>query len=624
MKIEPLAPEELQLFRRRTTVIVIVIALVFSLLASRLWYLQIVMGEENAERSLGNRIRLIPQAAPRGVIYDRNGVAIADNRPAYQLQLIREDSPDLEKTLRNLSSSLNIPHAALLKKLEDHRHQARFKPIILEEDLEYKKVVIIETYQEDFPGVSIVVQSRRFYPHNKIAAHILGYVGIRNEGQKKKLSKNQLSSGQIVGQANTELIYNEALIGTDGGKQIEVDYVGRELRILNKPVNPVPGRDVYLTIDTRIQRFINSTMKGESGAVVVMRPKTGEILAMGSFPNFNPNMFAAGINRKNWSRLMNNPGKPLQNKAIQGTYSPGSMFKLVTAYAGLDQKIITPETTHFCPGYYNLNGGKISYGCWKQGGHGTVDLHKAIGESCNVYFYHVAVEMGIDTLHDYAQKFGIGDKTGVNLLNEKQGLMPNSAWKEKVFGKPWYTGETPSVAIGQGAVSVTPLQIVNMINTIANDGKAIKPHLLLEKKIEFQNTGLSQEYLALIRNGMMGAVHDLHGTAKGMRSEIWNIGAKTGTVQIISKKTMKSLDDEQKKLKKFQNHAWVVAFGPVEDPEISVVVLIEHGKKSSYAISFAKKIFDYYIENFYLPNRSAQHDSETPPLFAQRLQAAFQ
>ncbi|MBF0276846.1 MAG: penicillin-binding protein 2 [SAR324 cluster bacterium] len=623
MNSDPLAPEELQLFRTRTTIIVIVIALIFSLLASRLWYLQIVMGNENSERSLGNRIRLIPQAAPRGVIYDRNGVAIADNRPAYQLQLIREDSPDLERTLRNLSKALNIPHASLLKKLEDHRHQARFKPIILEEDLEYKKAAIIETYQEDFPGISIVVQSRRFYPHNKIAAHVLGYVGVRNEEQKRKLSKNQLSSGQIIGQASTELIHNETLIGTDGGKQIEVDYVGRELRIMNKPVAPVPGRDTYLTIDTRIQRFIHSIMRGESGAVVVMRPKTGEILAMGSFPNFNPNLFAAGINRKNWNRLMNNPDKPLQNKAIQGTYSPGSMFKLVTAYAGLEQKIISPETTYFCPGYYNLKGGKASYACWKQGGHGVVDLTKAIRESCNVFFYHVAVEMGVDTLHDYAQKFGFGVKTGINLVNEKSGLVPNSDWKLETFGERWYAGETPPVAIGQGAVSVTPLQIVNFINIIANNGKVIQPHLLLEKESEFQNLDLNQEYLELIRKGMTEVVNDPHGTAKGVRSKIWTIGAKTGTVQVISKKTRKTLDEEQLKLKKYQNHAWVVAFGPVEDPELSVAVLIEHGKKSSYAVPFAKKIFDYYIENYYLPRRAALNDLESQPL-AQRLQAAFQ
>ena len=626
MKIDPISSEELQLFRNRTTLIVIVIALIFSLLASRLWFLQIVEGAKNAELSKGNRIRLIPQAAPRGVIWDRNGVALADNRPAYQLQLIREDAPDLEKTLKNLSQALHIPQAALLKKLEDHRHQARFRPIILEEDLEYKKAVLVETYQEDFPGVSIVVQSRRFYPHNKIAAHVLGYVGIRSGAQEDQMPKEKLSSGHIVGQASMELIHNETLIGTDGGKQIEVDYVGRELRILNKPVNPIPGNDVYLTIDTRIQRFIYSTMKGKSGAIVVMRPKTGEILAMGSFPNFNPNLFAAGINRKNWNRLMNNPDNPLQNKAIQGTYAPGSTFKMAVAYAALDQKIIDEHSTVFCNGYYKIQGRAAPYKCWAhiKGGHGTVNLHKAIRESCNYYFYHLAVRLGIDHLHQYGQQFGFGQKTGIRLLDEKPGLMPSRSWKKEIKGERWWPGETPNVGIGQGAVAVTPLQNLHYVNIIANDGSAIQPHLILsDTKPPFQDLGLSKAHLDLIREGMAAVVNEKHGTAQIMQSKIWRLAAKTGTAQVIGHKTLQTLEEDQKQQKKIQNHGWVVAYGPVENPELSVVVLLENAGKSSKAVAVAKEIFDYYIENFYLATQAAQNDLPSKPLFAQRLQDAF-
>ena len=633
MKNYSLGPDELKLFRRRTTVIVMVIAFIFSSLASRLWYLQIVNGEKYAEYSQGNRIRLVPQAAPRGIIYDRNGIALADNRPAYHLQLVREDTPDLEKTLRNLSDTLDISYVYLLKKVEDHRHQAPFRPVILDEDLEYKKAVIAETFQEDFPGVSIVVQSKRFYPHDKIAAHVLGYVGIRNEAQEEEMPKNKRTSGRIVGQASMEKIHNDILIGIDGGKQVEVDHLGRELNVLSKPVNPIPGHDVYLTIDARIQELIYSNMRGKSGAVVVMQPKTGEILGMGSFPSFNPNLFSDGISRRNWSRLMKNPDNPLENKAIQGTYPPGSTFKLVTAYAGLDQNIIDQQSTYPCNGYYYLKGRKTPFKCWryKLGGHGTVDLRKAIKESCNVYFYNVAVEVGIDHLHEYGQQFGFGRKTDIPLLVEKSGLMPSPAWKKKTYGERWYPGETPPVAIGQGFVTATPLQVLNFINIIANRGMAVRPRLIMENASRQQNapqyqpTGLSSEYLDLIRQGLLAAVNEQHGTARVIRSKFMQLAGKTGTAQVVGHKTTKNWEDDKKNQKKFRNHAWFVAFGPAENPEVSVVVLVEHGGKGSQAAGpIAKKILDYYIEHIYEPVQAADNQLHAQTFFADRLQAAFQ
>ncbi len=633
MKKKSLELEELKLFRIRTTIIVLVIALIFSLLASRLWYLQIINGEKYEEYSQGNRIRLVPQPAPRGIIYDRNGIALADNRPTYHLQLIREDTPDLEKTLRNLAETLDISYVDLKKKVEDHRHQAPFKPVILDKDLEYKKAVIAETFQEDFPGVSIVVRSKRFYPHDKIAAHILGYVGIRSEAQEEEMPENKRSSGHIVGQASMEKIQNDILIGTDGGKQVEVDHLGRELNVLSRPVNPIPGHDIYLTIDSRIQEFIYSNMQEKSGAVVVMRPKTGEILGMGSFPGFNPNLFSDGISRKNWRRLVNNPENPLENKAIQGTYPPGSVFKLVTAYAGLDQNIIDEQSTYFCNGYYYLKGRRTPYKCWRYeyGGHGTVDLRTAIKESCNVYFYEVAEKLGIDLLHEYGKRFGFGKKTGISLLDEKSGLMPSSAWKKKTFGERWYPGETPPVAIGQGFVTATPLQVLNFINIIANGGVSVQPRLMLgnasqEQNLpQYQHTGLSRDFLSLIRDGMLAAVNEQRGTARVVRSKFMQFAGKTGTAQVVGHKTTKNWEDEKKNQKKFQNHAWFVAFGPADNPEISVVVLVEHGGKGSQAAGpIAKKILDYYIENYLHPDHAIDNHERFQSLFAKRLQVAFQ
>lgn len=627
---EPLQAHEIKLFRNRTAIIGALIAVIFSLLVSRLWFLQIQEGDKHAELSKGNRIRLVAQAAPRGVIYDRKGVALADNRPAYQLRLIREDTKDLERSLKNLSEVLDIPYHSLLKKVEDNRRRRPFDPIILDADLEYKKAVLVETYQEEFPGISIVVESLRHYPNNKLASHILGYVGLRNEKQEKALPKNKLSSGRIVGQANMEALHNEALVGTDGGKQIEIDSVGRELRIMDNPIDPIPGKDIFLTIDIKLQQFIQSTMKNQSGVVVVMRPKTGEVLGMGSFPNYNPNLFSSGINRKNWNRLLNNPDHPLENKTVQGTYPPGSPFKLVTGYAGLDMGIIDDNTTFFCNGYFRVKGRRAPYKCWKYktGGHGHLDLKGAIRESCNVYFYNVAMEVGVDKLHDYASKFGFGQKTNILLPNEKKGLVPSSAWKKKAIGEPWYKGETTAIAIGQGYLNVTPIQMINFVNIIANNGNYIQPQLTMSDTLpEVRPQGLNVRHLESIRKGMMAAVHEDRGTARKIRSDKYNFGGKTGTVQVVSHKTLKTLSKNKQNQRAFQNHAWFIAFGPVEDPEISVVVLVEHGQGGSTAAApVAKEILDYYFDNIYQPEQAAHEDHNhihESDVFADRLHAAF-
>ena len=601
--IAPLLPEEKKMFRRRITVIGMVITILFSLLASRLYFLQINDGDKYSQLSKGNRIRLVPLAAPRGVIYDRNGIVLAGNRPSYQLQLVREDTPDLEFTLQNLSKTLKIPYSSLQKTIEKKRSVAAFKPIVLIDDLDFKKVALIETFQEDFPGVSIVVESRRFYPNHKVAAHVLGYVGVRSEKQKKKLTKDKNRSGLIIGQAGVELLHNQNLIGSDGGKQIEVDHVGRELEVLSNPVTPIPGNDVYLTIDVQLQQYIHEIMRGKSGAVMVTNPKTGEILSMASFPSYNPNLFSAGISSRSWKRLLNNPENPLENKTIQGIYPPGSTFKMVTAYAGLEEGIIDNETEYMCNGYYYLKGRSTPYKCWrwKFGGHGIVDLSKAIEGSCNVYFYHIAEELGVDKIHDIAKRFGLGKTVGIGLKNEKAGNIPSSEWKQKTFGEPWYRGETPPVSIGQGFVTTTPLQVINFINIIATLGEYVPPHLIAsEQPPTPQSLELDKKYLSWIRDGMVAAVNEKRGTARKVRVKDIPIAGKTGTAQVVGHKTLANLTDKEKEDKSLQNHAWLAAFGPAYDPEISVVVLVEHGGGGSTAAGpIAKQILDFYFENYY-------------------------
>ncbi len=644
MRFKTIDPQELGQFRVRVYIISAVIVIVFSLLATRLWYLQILNGETYADYAKGNRIRLIPEPGLRGVIYDRNNQVLAENRPAYQLQLIREDTPDLEKTLRNVERALGIPYTALKKKVQDHRSWAKFRPIVLDEDMDYLKAMLVETYSDDFPGISVVVQSRRFYPNRRAAAHVLGYVGLSDD-EVSTLESDRRMSSMTVGKAGVELIQNESMIGRDGGRQIEVDHLGREMKILGKPVPSRPGQDVWLTVDIRLQRAVDEAMEGKEGAVVVMNPRTGEILAMASYPAFDPNAFAGGIDVRSWKALLENPDHPLENKSIQGVYPPGSIFKLVTAYTGLARGEINASTRHFCDGNYFVKGRTTPFRCWKKGGHGSVDVVEAIQHSCNVFFYNVGAGVGVDRIYETSRLFGLGQLTQLGLPSEKMGLVPSSDWKERQFGERWYAGETPSLSIGQGYLSLTPLQVLNMVNVVANGGTWHRPRLLIKAPAESKDLGLNPEYLRLIREGMVAVVNAPGGTAGKVRLENFTVAGKTATSQVISRETLESLEEEEQESKDYQNHAWFAAFAPAEDPEISMIVLVEHGGGGSRAAApVAREILEYYLNNIREARQNAGtlrsdaplevgimdlEDDFTLPapedleLYSMRLQAAF-
>ncbi|MEC9361450.1 MAG: penicillin-binding protein 2 [SAR324 cluster bacterium] len=627
MKLETMEFEELDRIRIRLIILGGVVILIFSLLASRLWFLQITEGKKYTEFSQGNRVRLIPEPALRGIIYDRNGVILAENRPAYQLQLIREDTPDLENTLEKVSLALNLSLEEMNKQIMAKQDLAQFKPIILIDDLEYEKAMYLEAFQDDFPGVTIVVQPRRYYPYDNLAAHLIGYVGIVQEDWKK-LPEEKRSSSQIVGHSGVELLENDHMIGLDGGRQAEVDHMGREIQVLGEPVASVPGKDIHLNIDIRLQKVATKAMEGESGAVIVTKPRTGEILAIASFPDFDPNLFSGGIDLENWDRLLANPEDPLGNKAIQGLYAPGSIFKIITAYAGLDQGVITPQTEHVCKAEYFIKGRDEPFKCWKEEGHGKVDLLKAIMGSCNVYFYNTGVGAGVEHIHKYAKLFRLGKITSMGLHNEKAGTIPNNEWKIANLKEPWYEGETPVASIGQGYITTTPMQVINLINILANDGLWIPPSLFKEQKgLKPQQIPLKEEYLSLIREGMVAVVNSPGGTAKKVKFEEFTVAGKTATSQVISHKTLETMDNETKANKIFQNHAWFVAFGPAEDPEISVLALVEHGGGGSKAAApVVRKILSYYIDNIYKPknNDIQQQNFESTYLkFSDRLRMAF-
>lgn len=627
MKLETMEFEELDRIRIRLIILGGVVILIFSLLASRLWFLQITEGKKYTEFSQGNRVRLIPEPALRGIIYDRNGIILAENRPAYQLQLIREDTPDLENTLEKVSHALNLSLEEMNKQIMAKQDLAQFKPIILIDDLEYEKAMYLEAFQDDFPGVTIVVQPRRYYPYNNLAAHLIGYVGIVQEDWKK-LPEEKRSSSQIVGHSGVELMENDHMIGLDGGRQAEVDHMGREIQVLGEPVASVPGEDIHLNIDIRLQKVATKAMEGESGAVIVTKPRTGEILALASFPDFDPNLFSGGIDLGNWDRLLANPEDPLGNKAIQGLYAPGSIFKIITAYAGLDQGVITPQTEHVCKAEYFIKGRDEPFKCWKEEGHGKVNLLKAIMGSCNIYFYNTGVGAGVEQIHKYAKLFRLGKITGMGLHNEKAGTIPSNEWKIANLKEPWYEGETPVASIGQGYITTTPIQVINLINILANDGLWIPPSLFKEQKgLKPQQIPLKEEYLNLIREGMVAVVNSPGGTAKKVKFEEFTVAGKTATSQVISHKTLETMDNETKANKIFQNHAWFVAFGPAEDPEISVLALVEHGGGGSKAAApVVRKILSYYIDNIYKPknNEIQQQNFESTYLkFSDRLRMAF-
>jgi len=649
MKFSLLSTEEVQLFRRRLMLVGAVLVVLFLVLVLRLWYLQVPQGDYYAGVSRGNRIRVMPQEAPRGQLFDRNGELLAYNRPAFNIQLIREDTPDLDATLNHLARIVDVPPEGLFRLARRNGSTLPFRPIPLLYDIGRKTADLIDTYQEDLPGISVQIEPKRLYPNAFLTAHLLGYVGAINEAQLQQLPLKKLRSGRFVGQSGVELMQNALLIGTDGGRQVEVDHVGRELRVLSEPVDPVPGNDIHLTIDLRLQREARTLMAGKNGVVMLMKPRTGEILSLNSFPDFDPNLFVSGIEDRHWERLTTEKDKPLLNRATQGVYPPGSTFKMVLAAAGLDQGVIDETTTYHCPGYYRL-GRDIRY-CWNRGGHGDVNVVEALAVSCNVFFYNLGFELGIDRISSYANLFGFGQPTGVELESEKAGLVPTREWKKRQTGERWYDGETLPVAIGQGFLNVTPLQLLNYVNIVANRGLWVRPTIfrriitpngvdLLADSPLPRDTRLlpvPAEAFDLVREGLVAAVNG-RGTARRARSRRFVIAGKTGTSQVVGRSARRKPEGEPDE--DTLAHALFVGFAPAHDPQVSVLVLVEHGEAGGQvAAPIGRRMLEYYFETVEpvrrpIPDAVATGDAGRRPIpdavaddagraFARELRAAF-
>ena len=578
-------------FRQRVTGVMICVLAAFAVLLVRLMYLQVIRGEEYHLLSLNNRIRLQSIDPPRGLIYDRNGHVLVENRPSFDVDITLKDAGKVEETVQKVARYLDVPFEDLMQKLTTSKSISAYKPILLRQDIGRNALASIEAHKYDLPGISVNVKLRRHYLNVQDAAHLIGYLSEISPAELAGKKYPGRRRGDFIGKFGAEKAYENYLRGIRGGRQVEVNANGQVVRVL-KTVAAKPGNNIYLTIDQALQKKAESLLRGVSGAAVAMEPGSGRILALASSPSFDQNHFAIGMSHEQWDSLNSNPFHPMVNKAIQGEYPPGSTYKIITAMAGLEEGVIDTNTEVFCPGHYRF--GNRTYRCWKKGGHGQVEIIKAITESCDVYFYKVGEMLGVDRLAWYARASGLGFPTGINLDKEAKGLIPTAAWKKKRVGVVWQKGETLSVAIGQGFNLATPLQMVGMTAAFANGGTRYKPIIVEAVKTPdgrllhqsqprvIGKVPISEPTLQLVKTGLWAVVNSDHGTARGSRLADIEISGKTGTSQVISRKKDETRSEEERPAHQ-RPHAWFVAYAPSSDPKIAVAVLIEHGEHGSGA-----------------------------------------
>lgn len=560
--------------------------LAFIILALRMCQLQIIRGTEYLQLSESNRLRIINIPSPRGIIYDRNGIPLVKNSPFFYASLVAEQFD--RSNIGVLSEILQVPPHEILKKI-NVTDISPFVPIKLKEGLSLEEVAFIEARRSDFPGLIIEVEVSREYIFSEVGSHFIGYLGKLTPAQTKDPEFKDVPSETFVGQWGIEKLFDGSLRGSPGKRIIEVDALGKELRLIQETL-PVKGQDLTVSIDIHLQKEAEKAFDQKTGALVALKPQTGEVLGLVSKPSFDPNLFARGIDYESWLALTEDIKTPLLNRALQSQYPPGSTFKIITAIAGLEEHAISYQTTADCKG--GISYGKWHFGCWRSEGHGVVSLHRAIVESCDVFFYEVGKRLGIDKIHDYAIKLGLGKETGIELGTEREGLIPNTAWKRENKKLPWFLGETFIAAIGQGYVSTTPIQLAVTMGSIANGGILYKPTLTKNAlPVVSGETHISPGTLALVKHGLYGVVNEQGGTGRAAQSAITTISGKTGTAQVVSMKGGRQYYGE-----KFRDHAWFVAFAPYEQPEIALSVFVEHGGHGgAVAAPIAKTAIEAYM-----------------------------
>jgi penicillin-binding protein 2 len=595
---------EVRIFTARIMVAAVVVLLLFGVLIYRYYDLQINQYEKYRTESDRNRVQLQPIAPKRGLIYDRNGVVLAENTPSYNLTITKEQAGDLNKTLALLRSLVPIDDDDVDKFMERLEDRYPYQSVPVKFRLTEEQIAVLAINRYRLPGVEVEAEFVRSYPYAELFAHALGYVGRISEKELKSFTIEQAqnySGTHYMGKIGVERFYEDALHGRVGYQNVETNARGRVLRVLERS-EPVAGEDVRLYIDVKLQQIAQDALGANRGAIVAIDPKTGGVLALVSTPGFDPNLFVTGISGKDYAALRDSPDMPLYNRALQGTYPPGSTMKPFFALAGLVNGVVTPSTRISDPGFYQLPNDSRQYRDWRKGGHGSVDMKLAIAQSCDVYFYDLAHKLTIDRLHDFAAQFGFGTLTGIDNTHERGGVMPSREWKRKTKKMAWFPGETLSTGIGQGYVSVTPLQLAVATATMANRGERFEPRLV--KSVaghdvpvpEATHMNVPAEWWNVVIDGMQEVVHGERGTAKGIGKGMqYHMAGKTGTAQVVGYAQGIKYDASQVALRR-RDHAWFIAFAPVEDPQIALAILVENGEHgASAAAPIARKIADAYL-----------------------------
>lgn len=602
---------ETYLFQYRVITAAIIAVILFGIIIARLFFLQVVSHDHYTTLSEDNRVNILPISPIRGLIYDRNGVLLAQNLPSFTLELIPEHIKDLDNTLATLQNLIQISPEEIEQFHKLRKKKRRFEGIPLRFRLNDTELAKVAVAQDTLHGVEISAELARHYPQGNLASHIIGYVGRINEEELSRIDASRYSATRHIGKVGVERSYEDLLHGEVGYQRVETNAQGR---IVNADPRdrtlPIPGKHLYLTIDSKVQNIAEQAFGENNGALVAIDPRDGAVLAFVSIPTFDPNLFIDGLDVKTYGALRDSPDRPLFNRALQGQYPPGSTIKPFIGLAGLENKLIGPDEALSCPGYYTLENEERRYRDWKKTGHGATNLTKAIVESCDVYFYDLALALTIDRMQEFLGRFGVGKPTGIDIRGESAGLLPSREWKRRAHRQPWFPGETLITGIGQGFTLTTPLQLANITATLANNGQRNKPRVVYamrepgQEALEIQKPKPDGEVVKgnpahwqTVISAMTKVIHSLHGTARSISQGLdYKIAGKTGTAQVFGIAQDEEYDEE-KIAKKLRDHALFIAFAPAEEPKIAVAVIVENGGHGgSVAAPIARKVMDAYLK----------------------------
>jgi penicillin-binding protein 2 len=599
---------ERRLFQRRAVVMLILVVTMLGVLVARMYQLQVVEHEIYTTLSDKNRVQVQSVSPPRGLIYDRNGELLAENRPVFSVTLVPERVGDMEQTLAKLGRLLDVSdedRERFRRLLQERRRP--FQALPLRYDLNEQEIARLAVHRHELPGVEVAAELVRYYPHGELTAHALGYVGRINRQELQRIDPVNYAGTNYIGKSGVERFYEGLLHGRVGYQHVETNARGRTLRVLERE-NPVPGEDLELHMDLRMQRLAHKLLDGQRGAIVAVEPSTGGLLALASVPGFDANLFVTGIGVDAYRELSESPDNPLFNRALRGQYPPGSTLKPMLAVAGLDSGATTRDKTIWDPGFFTLKTGGRRWRDWKRSGHGWVDLKDSVAQSCDIYFYEMAVDMGVDTMHDYLSRFGFGEDATLDVSGALSGIVPSRDWKRAIHNEPWYPGDSVNLGIGQGFMLATPLQLATATSVIANRGTWAEPRLskgvmgdvtvdeVLPRQTHQAIALKNPDTWEFVADAMAEVMHGTKGTARGAgRGASYRMAGKTGTAQVFSLAEDEEYVEEDVR-ERLRDHALFVGFAPVDNPKIAVAVIVENGGSGSgTAAPVARAMFDAWL-----------------------------